>query len=382
MRRFLSVLLALALVWLSAAGEDWVVDDDEDAVLPDRSAQARVLMRRMTLEEKVWQMMIVTPEDLTGESVTQELGKTNVFVARSAGGVAVFGQNIVSEEQLKTLISDMQGQAEKAGLYPLFIAVSEEGGAWSRVANKLGYQKVPGAPDIGRTQDPAQAYAAGENVGAYLTALGINLDFAPVADVLTKEDAWIQKRAYGTNPVTVSEMARQMAAGLRSRGMVSCYMHFPGQGSIDGNLNNREVANTRALEEMRAADWLPFRDAAQNGADMIMVSHAPSRAAGDKLPASLSPVVIGQWLRGELQYQGVIVTDSLRMGAIRTLYRAGEAAVMAVEAGADILLLPYNADSAAAAILRAVDSGEITVERIDESVERILALKIERGIIR
>ncbi len=381
LRRLWAIFLILVLLCPFALGEEWIVEDDEETVFPDRQAQARVLMGRMTLEEKVWQLLLVTPETLTGDRTAVKEGKSNGLKSRPAGGVVVFGQNIVSERQLKKLIAALQGQADQAGVYPLFVAVSEEGGAWSRVANKLGYPMAASPEEAAKSADGSAAFAAGEQIGAYLKPLGINLDLAPVSDVMTADDAWIKPRVYGSSAGTVALMAQQMARGLRAQGIVPCFSHFPGQGSINGNLNNREVVNGRTLAEMKKVDWYPFQQAIENGAEMIMVSHAPSRAAGDKLPASLSPVVIGQWLRGELGYQGVIITDSLRMGAITSGFKPGAAAVAALRAGADIIMLPTNPDAAVKAILKAIDSGEITVARIDDSVARILALKIESGII-
>ncbi|MBQ9264748.1 MAG: hypothetical protein IJ189_11170 [Clostridia bacterium] len=380
MRRMMIIFCLLILLCPCALADGWIVEDGEE-IFPDRLMQAQVLMWDMTTEEKVWQLLVVTPEALTGERITSRLGDTNVLRDRPVGGVVVFGQNIVSESQLKELTEGLQAQAKDAGAYALFLAVSEEGGAYSRVANKLGYPLEMSAPEVGIKRDTANAYATGRNIGAYLRPFGINLDFAPVCDVVTAEDSWIKERTYGTDAERVSQMAQQMAQGLRSQGIVPCFSHFPGQGSINGNLNNREVVNSRTLAEMQAVDWLPFRSAIENGAEMIMVSHAPSKAVGDGLPASLSPTVITQWLRLEMGYTGVVITDSLRMGAITSGYKPGAAAVQALQAGADMLLLPTDADAAVRSILKAIDSGDLTLARIEESVARVLALKIERGII-
>lgn len=382
LRRFLSVWLAAALILSGALAESWIVDEDEENVFPDRRTQARVLMRSMSLEEKVWQLLVVEPETLTGDTVTSALGTANVFERRPVGGVVIFGQNIASEAQLKQLTADLNAHAQKANVYAPFIAVSEEGGAWSRVANKLGYEMPPSPLKAAEDESGKTAYETGKRIGEYLTPFGVNLDLAPVSDVLTASRAWVRDRVYGTDAGKVAAQALQMADGLRAGGVIPCFSHFPGQGNVVGNLNNREVGNSRTLAEMRAADWVPFRRAAEGGAEMIMVSHAVSKAAGDKRPASLSSTVVAGWLRGELGYDGVVITDSLRMGAIRTEYKTGEAAVLALQAGCDLLLLPADADAAAAAVLDAIDSGELTVARIEESVERVLALKIDKGIIK
>ena len=385
LRRIGCFLLAFCLwctaVVLPAFSEGWIVDETEPDTPPDRRTQAKVLMERMSREDKVWQLLMVAPEALTGQDYTTALGKTNVLKERPVGGVVIFGQNIVSEKQLKKLTAALQTQSTDAGGYPLLIAVSEEGGNVARVANKLGYDLEMSAPEAGLRKDKSNALAVGKHIGAYLKPLGINVDFAPVCDVLTSPDGWIRERAYGIDDAVVTAMSQQMAKGLRSAGIIPCFSHFPGQGSINGNMNNRVVVNTRTVEEMRKTEWNPFRTAIKNGAEMIMVSHAPVKQNGDGLPASLSPVVIGQWLRKELKYDGVVITDSLRMGAITSEYKSGPAAVMALQAGADIVLLPADADAAAEAILEAVDDGEISMERIEESVQRILMLKIESGVI-
>lgn len=386
MRRFLSCVLAVLLMFSGALSgalcEGWIVDDDEDDVFPDRRAQARVLMRSMSLEEKVWQLLVVAPEALTGETVTSGLGAANVFRKRPVGGVIIFGQNIVSEEQLKKLIADLNAQADKAGVYAPFIAVSEEGGNWSRVANKLGYDLPASPAEAAKSATGVKAYQTGKQIADYLTPLGFNLNLAPVCDVLTTGRAWVRDRVYGSDANKVAAQALQMARGLRDGGMIPCFSHFPGEGSVVGNLNNRAVTNTRTLAEMKAADWLPFQKAIADGAEMIMTSHATNKTAGDRRPASVSPKVITSWLREYLGFQGVVITDALRMGAITTEYKSGEAAVRAIQAGSDMLLLPADADSAVAAILQAIDDGSLSVERIEESVERVLMLKIEKGVIK
>ena len=385
MRRIIAWLCALALCVSAmpcSRAEGWTVEEGEASALPDRPSQAGVLMREMTTEEKVWQLFLVAPEALTGDRYTTALGKTNIFSGKPVGGIVLFGQNIVSEKQFQKLTQDLQTQAAAAGAYAPFLAVSEEGGAYSRVANKLGYDQALAAPEIGLTRMAGNALAAGEQIGAYLQPFGINLDFAPVSDVYTAQDGWINGRLYGSDPQLVAQMAFQMAQGLRNKGIIPCFSHFPGQSSVNGNLNNREVVSTRTLEEMRGNDWAAFRLAADSFGEMMMVSHATIKAAGDGLPASLSPTVIGQWLRKELNYRGVVITDSLRMGAITSRFKSGQAAVQALKAGADLLLLPSDADAAVKAVLKAIDNGELTVERIDESVKRVLALKIEKGLIR
>ena len=380
----LFIVLALLLgAVFPAWAEDWdafIVVEDDDQPAPDIAQQAKALMRLMTDEEKVYQLFIVTPEMLTGESRTSALGRENVLAAHPVGGVMLFGQNIESESQLRQLTGDLQAQAEKAGLYPLFIAVDEEGGTVSRVANKLGYP-LAGAPDqIGQAGDPNAALAAGAYIASYLSPLGINLDFAPAADTVIDKEA-VGLQSYGADPALVSGMAWAMAQGLRQGGVIPCYTHFPGHGAKTGTTLSA-LSVRRTEEEMRAQEWIPFRDGSAQGIEMILVSHAYLRTQGETIPASLSYQAVTGFLRGMIGYGGVIITDSLRSPAVTKDYKAGKAAVAALQAGADLLLLPADLDAAAQGIFKALESGQLTMARIEESVQRILILKIQSGLIR
>lgn len=386
MRRFEIIFLCVLLLLGGRIGqaEDWgsfVVEEDEENVAPDPRHQARALMRLMTTEEKVYQLFIVTPEALTGENRTTALGEKNVLAARPVGGVILFGQNIASEKQLGALTEQLQAQAEKAGIYPLWIAVDEEGGAVSRVANKLGYPLALTPETMGKTGDEAQARAVGEQIAAYLKPLGINLDFAPVADVLVAKGAEIGERSFGADPGVVTRLTLAMTEGLREGGITPCMKHFPGHGAVTGSIHSGPASSRRTLEEMREAELVPFAAGIADQIEMIMISHLTARGLGDTVPASLSPLVIRDLLRGEMGYDGVVVTDALRMSSITADYKPGTAAVRALQAGADILLLPSSLDSAAQGIFKAMETGEITLARIEESVERILALKIRCGLI-
>ncbi len=382
MRRGLIWALILALLWLPAAGwseGSFVVEDDEDTVAPDPRRQARALLRLMTDEEKIGQLFFVALEDLTGEKHSVSLS-AGALKKRPVGGVMLFGQNIVSEAQVRELTGELRSQAAQAGLYPLFIGVDEEGGAVSRVANKLGYGLAAAPGEIGAAGDPALARAAGEQIAAYLLPLGVNMTFAPPADTLAdRDEPGVQ--TYGEDPDLVARMAAAMAEGLINGGVAPCYTHFPGHGEKTGN-TSALLSVRRTVEEMRALEWVPFRQAIAEGAQMILVSHAWVRAVGDDMPASTSSQVIGGILRGELGYDGVVVTDALRMSAVTSAYKKGREAVAALRAGADILLLPADLDAAMQAVRQALDTHELSMARIEDSVERILAVKIRMGWVK
>lgn len=383
MRKNLIWALAMCLLFSLCAnslGEESyvVIDDDGENTAPDPIFQATVMMRRMSDLEKICQLFIVAPEALTGETRTAALSSDSVISQYPVGGVMLFGQNIESEQQLRNLTGQFRSQAASARMYPLFIAVDEEGGLVSRVANKLGYDLAPSPNEIGKSGDEAQAYAAGQYIAGYLAPLGINLCFAPPAD--TALDDYIDgMQYYGEDPSLVSRLASAMSKGLREGGVVPCYTHFPGRGSFEG-VTLKKLSIKRTAEEMRSSEWIPFREGIQNDIEMILVSHGLFRLIEDDMPASTSNRVINGLLRGELGYQGVVVTDALRMNAITSNYRTGQECVAALKAGADILLLPPDLGRAVRAIQTAISQGELSMRRIEESVIRILAVKIRMNV--
>ena len=358
-----------------------VVDEDENAA-PDPRSQARVLLRSMTLRQKISQLFIVAPESLTGERRSVAVDAKTAMAQYPVGGVILFGQNIVSETQLIALTDAINAAAKNADAYAPFIAVDEEGGSVSRIANKLGYSYAPSPAALGNEGDAQGAYDAGAYIAAYLKPLGINLDFAPVADVLIEDASEVAARSYGKDAATVSALAAGMAAGLRDGGVIPCYKHFPGHGAVSASTHKGKATSRRTLEEMRQAELIPFRSGIEQGAEIIMVSHFTAQAIDASAPVSLSAAVITSLLREEMGYDGVVITDALRMKAVSTDYDAGDAAVAAVRAGVDMLLLPGSLSEAVDALESAVRTGALSQERIDQSVERILALKIRYGLIR
>ena len=380
---FLMVLLMIPWGAVQAREEGgFIVEEDVDEGTPNLRGQARALMQMMSPREKICQMFMVTPEQLTGGSRVTAWPEENVLEKYPVGGIILYGQNIASEKQLKALTEGIQAQADKAGVYSLLIAVDEEGGSVSRVANKLGYPLAPSPQALGQEGRGEEAYAAGSYIASYLAPLGINLSLAPDADVLVAEGDEIGSRSYGADADTVSAMAQAMARGLREGGVIPCYKHFPGHGAVSGNTHNGSASTRRTLDEMRLTELIPFMDGVEREIEMIMTSHLIAKGLEDTEPASLSPTIITQLLRGDMGYDGVVITDSLRMTAIASEYKAAAAAVRAIQAGADILLIPSNLEAAVKAIEDAVSSGTLSMERIEESVIRILALKIQSGVIR
>ena len=382
MKKIIGIICIGALLFASvcarAAEDEWLVSDDLEYT-PDIRYQARVLMRNMTLDDRIMQLFIVNPEMLTGEKYTVSLKNAKELMAEyPVGGVILYGQNIVSESQLQDLTGAFQTGAQEARKMPLFVAVDEEGGSVSRIANKLGYAFLP-AP--GETQDEEAAFLSGSAIGAYLKPLGINLDFAPVADVKIGEEGGIGLRSFSAYPSTVSAMASRMASGLRQEGVIPCYKHFPGIGGTARDTHNGRAVSLRTMEEMRGTELIPFERGVLEKIEMIMVSHLTFRELDREYPSALSHAVITGLLRTEMGYDGVIITDAMRMRAVTTEFTQKQALILSIQAGADMILLPQNLKAAARYIKDAVANGTLTEERIDESVERILALKIAFGLI-
>jgi beta-N-acetylhexosaminidase len=345
------------------------------------TAQARQLLADMSLEDKVAQLFVITPEALTGiEDVTAAGESTSqAYDACPVGGLVYFQNNLESEDQLRTMLTNMrQISTSRAGV-PAFLSIDEEGGEVARIANHENFSVENTGPmrEIGRSGDKAEAHAAGAAIGGYLKDFGFNLDYAPVADVAaSEENSVIGNRSFGTDPQTVGEMTAEAVKGFKSQGMLTVLKHFPGHGSTTEDSHQEFAYNNKTKEELKSQDFVPFQSGIEAGADMVMVGHiCVPNVTGDDMPSSLSAKVVTDILRGELGFKGLVITDALNMGAISGSYESAEAAVRALEAGCDLLLMPEDFQTAFQGVLDGVNSGRITEERIDESVKRILEVK-------
>lgn len=345
------------------------------------TAQARQLLADMSLEDKVAQLFVITPEALTGiEDVTAAGESTSqAYDACPVGGLVYFQNNLESEDQLRTMLTNMrQISTSRAGV-PAFLSIDEEGGEVARIANHENFSVENTGPmrEIGRSGDKAEAHAAGAAIGGYLKDYGFNLDYAPVADVAaSEENSVIGNRSFGTDPQTVGEMTAEAVKGFKSQGMLTVLKHFPGHGSTTEDSHQEFAYNNKTKEELKSQDFVPFQSGIEAGADMVMVGHiCVPNVTGDDTPSSLSAKVVTDILRGELGFKGLVITDALNMGAISGSYESAEAAVRALEAGCDLLLMPEDFQTAFQGVLDGVNSGRITEERIDESVKRILEVK-------
>ena len=327
-------------------------------------------------------MFMIAPEDIVStEAVTAADEELKAALEKyPVGGVILFSKNIETREQTVSLIRDMQELSQT----PMFIGVDEEGGRVSRLGGAdVGVTKFPPMGEIGAGGDPSKAFEVGETLGRELRQMGFNVDFAPVADtIIVSDNEDISDRSFGTDPNIVAEKVAAEGSGMESQNLCATLKHFPGNGSTVTNTHEAEGICSRTLEEMRATEFIPFKAGIDAGADMVMVAHMTvPDIVGDTTPSTLSPIIITDLLRGELGFEKVVVTDALSMGAITSKYSPFEAAIGAINAGADVLLMSPQAASVAEEIVQAVESGEISESRIDESVRRILSLKQEREIL-
>lgn len=349
----------------------------------ERALRAQELLDSLTLEQKIGQLFMIRPEALADKDVVTEWDDAMAerLAQYPAGGVVLFGQNIVSPDQLAALT----GAFQKAGSVPLFIGVDEEGGKVARIARNDAFDvtRYDSMAAVGASGDPEQARGAGRTIGGYLAAYGFNLDFAPVADVYTNpENTVIGDRAFSSDPQEAAEMVCAAIEGFHSAGILTCVKHFPGHGDTRDDTHDGVVTVDKTWDELLGCELVPFI-AALEQTDMVMAAHITAPAVtSDGLPASLSYEMITGRLRDELGYDGVVITDSLEMGAVAGQYAPAESAVLAVKAGVDIVLMPSDYAAAFEGVVQAVKEGALTEERIDQSVLRILTLKLACGLIK
>ena len=377
-------------VYVPPASTDAASTEEPDVIgMSDEDATYASLeyLDLMTDEEKVGQLFTVNLEqmdDTKGEyyehkKITKTM-KENLQ-KYPVGGVILFSRNIWNRKQTKKLIRKLQ----KNAAMPMFISVDEEGGDVARIGNnkKMKTDTFPTMEEIGKTQDADYVYYMASTIGSQIGELGFNVDFAPVADVKTSEmNSEIGTRSFGDDPKKVAEFVSAYVKGLESQNICSTLKHFPGQGSSSGDTHQGSVDIDSSISKLRKIDFVPFVSGIEAGADFVMVSHiSVSRVTETSEPASVSKLIMTTILREELDYSGLIVTDAFDMACITDKYSAAEAAVKSFNAGADIILMPQDLPEAYDAILSKVKSGKITEKRLNDTVQRILKLKFQKGIM-
>ena len=358
----LSYLLAALLIGAVSSPISALTDPEIDTMIAE-----------MTIEEKVGQLIMVGFEG----TQANEAIETHIR-ERFVGGVVLFSRNIQSPQQTAELTNELQRLAETtARQIPLFIGIDQEGGWVIRL--KDGATVLPGNMALGATNSTELAERAGEITAVELAAVGVNLNFAPVMDVNNNLDnPVIGRRSFGESPELVSRLGVPYIRGLQRNGVLATAKHFPGHGdtTVDSHFELPTVSHD--LERIHALELQPFRAAIDADVAAIMTAHIIYPAFDANRPATLSPTILTDLLRKELGFDGLLITDDMEMKAIDDRYQSGEAAVMAVEAGADIVMVlwtPTKQIEVFDALLSAVKSGRISQVRLDQSVERILKSK-------
>ncbi len=337
-------------------------------------------LERMSIEEKVGQLLIV---GIGGKQVSQ-VARAHI-TKRFAGGIILFGRNIQSPQQVARLTMALQQVAQQTpNAIPLFIALDQEGGIVARL--KKGVTVFPGNLALGATRSERLAEKAGEITAIELAAVGVNLNFAPVMDINTNpRNPVIGVRAYGESPMLVSQLGTAYIRGLQANGVLATAKHFPGHGDTHLDSHKKLPTVRHDKERMDTVELAPFRAAIRARVAAIMSAHILYPLLDADTPATLSHRILTGVLREQLGFEGLIITDDLEMQAIDAHYQTGNAAVMAIQAGADIVMVPWTLkkqQQAYNALRNAVTRGDISRNRLNESVRRILKAKSEFGMFK
>lgn len=330
-----------------------------------------IYIEDLSLEEKIGQLFIVSLNDQVENKMLIE--QCNV------GGVVLFKKDIISKEQVQVLVKALQDVAK----IPLWIAIDEEGGRVSRVGSQPQIVKEPfkSAYEIGQTKDEDLAYKEAKKMGKVLAGLGINMDFAPVADIYNNENnTVIGDRSFGHTKEEVTPMVIAFARGLREEGIFPVIKHFPGHGNTYQDTHEQLAYINKSLRELENEEFVPFKKATEQGVEGMMVGHLVVTEV-DHLPATLSPKW-GDYIKQHFEEENLLlITDAMNMGAIVQNKAAGVAAVESFLSGMDIILMPNDVEAAEEAMKKAYEEGQITAERLNESVKKILLKKVEQNLL-
>lgn len=381
---FISIVLILAAAGVLSAcsSKKESGQQAEKTTTEAKKSETERLLEELTLEEKVAQMFFITPEQLTGYGQVVQAGETTKKALEQypVGGLILFAQNIENDEQLKNMMADLKQINDSQRSLPLFLAIDEEGGEVARIANsgKCQVEKTPYISQLGK-KGKEDVEEAASYIGSYLKEYGFNVNFAPVADISNENTAGILKnRTFASDPNTVAECVTAYLKRLEGEGILGTVKHFPGQGSVKQDTHVESGYIEKSFEEMMDTDLVPFKKAIEANVSLIMVSHmVPGGADSKELPSSMNQKVVKDLLREEMGYENLVITDAFNMEAISNHYSSSEAAVQAIQAGVDIILMPADFTSAYAGVLQAVKDGTISEKRIDESVERIIQIKMK-----
>ncbi|WP_404431286.1 beta-N-acetylhexosaminidase [Sutcliffiella horikoshii] len=335
-------------------------------------------IHEMTLQEKVGQLFVA---GFHGTAPSEEIVK--LIKDYHISGVIYFARNVENPKQVHALTKRLQKAAKDAGAVPLFISIDQEGGMVARITD--GVTLSPGNMALGAGNNEETVYQLGKVVGTELRLLGINMNYAPCIDVNNNPlNPVIGVRSYGENAEFVARMGVQSVKGLQDANVSAVVKHFPGHGdtSVDSHLDLPVVPHD--LERLKELELVPFNEAFKHGVDAVMVAHVAFPSIdSEKVPSTLSRKVVTELLRKDMGYEGVVVTDCMEMNAIIDYYGIEEAAILAVEAGIDQVLISHTFERqtrAIEAVIKAVELGRISLQQIDAAVERVLKLKEGRNL--
>jgi len=376
MKKYFVLFICFLLVGCSLNDNviyDTSLDFDDVEEVTSLDDKVDKMLAEMTLEEKIGQMLIV----YYNSSVMDDTLKSALTDVKP-GGFILFKDNITTYDNTLKFIKDIKSTSD----IPMFISIDQEGGNVQRLLSlsDISVSNIPYMNYVGNMKDVNLTYEVGKVIAEELRVFGVNMDFAPVIDIWSNSNnTVIGKRSFGNDSELVSSMGLALGKGLSDNGIISVYKHFPGHGDTDVDSHYSLPVINKTKEEFLSLELVPFKNAIENGAEVIMIGHlAVPSLTGSDIPASLSKEIITNLLKNEMGFDGLVVTDALNMGALTNYYSQEEVYVKAIDAGVDLLLMPSSSRKAVVAIKKAVEDGVLSEEKIDESVRKILMLKYEK----
>lgn len=362
--------ILFSIVFMMKQNNGMVKKEEQKEQEGNKSLDERI--GELSLEEKIGQMLIIS-----NSSTSMNESFKSLLEQVKPGGIIFFKENFTNYEKTKTLIEEI----EKTSKIPYLLATDQEGGRVQRLSKleDKNITLIPQMKELGKRENKKLAYNVGKVIAEELQVFGINMNFAPVIDVLSNSNNQvIGDRSFGTSKEIVSELGISLAKGLMDHGVIPVYKHFPGHGNteVDSHYDLPLISKTK--EELLENDLIPFQNAIQNGAEVIMIGHLAVPNISNDIPASLSKVLISDLLKQEMNYNGLVITDALNMKAITNRYEPKEIYEMAINAGVDLLLMPKDPLEAMNKIKESIEKGTIKESQIDQSVKKILNLKLNK----
>jgi len=355
---------------------------EESSVSHSKEDKILLILNGMSLKEKIGQLFILDLKDNNNSYYTEINDNLKEYIEEyKPGGVILFSDNIDSNQQVKKIIRDLQSLL---GI-PLFVAVDQEGGRVSRLnsSNNMKVLEIPSHEVLGKLNDAEITWQIGKIIGEELKDLGFNMNLAPVADINSNyKNPVLGDRSFSENTEIVSTMVEAFVQGLQESGVCSVIKHFPGHGATDTDPHNGEVSINLSLSEIRNRELLPFKAGIDRGAVGVMTAHikTPQIIETADLPATLSSFFINDILRNEMGFNGLVISDSFSMAAIKNFWLPEDSSREFILAGGDMILRPSDIKAAMDGIMKAIDNGTLTVDRINKSVFRILSAKYQFGL--